>query len=1191
MEIQSGNILLVESERMRQTGDQAGGRMSGRIIADGQQKNIFNPLSDLDAAYGDVAIEKVYVSIDTDGTETYYGANAAIAKPPSDPLVSCSLFTTRSWTDTRGDAKDRIEAYLARGPRYEGYFYDWHTAGQRALLMLADISIELPGVGATLAVVYDPGLATEAMQYVRVTRVSSVVRTFQDDRGSFQAQVQTLEISDPLEKDIQGGQPSRTGDRGQNVSAKLYTTVVADAGSYYAVAPLAEAVSLGALSVRAQTIFTQLVPSAQSEIPIADAKPHQDAANLTAAASAPVTVTSATTWSTTVALHLGQGCFPGTLSVTNGVLTVTDQGGRLLAGGAEVGAVDYVNGILTLTQAGLSIGGTKNASFIPAAAPIRGMQTASWAVTPETRSGTLATILTPPPAPGTCAVHFMAQGKWYVLRDDGGGALRGADTSYGSGSVSASSGSLVASFGALPDVGSTLIVVYGSRSLELDRSGGQAPVGREIQLTNPAGVPGSYILEWTDGTTLRSAQDDGAGALTGDAVGSVDYRANKVKWYPKRLPAGGADLEIAYDFGTPLSETFTNSPRNPDGTITVQLANGQVRPGQLKVTWNLEVDGRPEQSTLPWDRQTTRTVRDDGVGGLEGVPGAVVNYSTGTLTWNPDGPLTLPVEMVTYIPAGTNPVTGLVSCWKKVISHIAYMEHVVHHPTMATDLIDGVITVEYRAADSPQGATETVLLDTLEADLTPGFAEQIVYGSARLSYAGKVLVDRYGRLDQDIDPATGSGLAAGSLDVVSGRATLSVWQPGATTTGYASVQALLTTMGQMPVDGVTFRTASAPLRPASFLMLYQLAGDTQIHTATANLQGEITGHKLKGLIDIETGVVQIRFGDWVTAAGNEAEPWYHAGAIDDQGKIRVPAFALADSIRYAAVAYAYIPLDASILGIDAVRLPTDGRVPFIRKGDLVLVHNTQTITGSYVAGNQVTLRERTACVKVMDSTGAAAVNGTHYTVDLDAGVLTILSVAGLSNPLTIEHRLEDMALASDVQISGLVTLTRQISHDFPVEGSYVSSVLVFDDLQAQATPPFDQQTWTNEWQDYRLGNDTTANYNDVLFPVEVQNNGAITERWALIFTSTTAFRVVGEKYGQIGVGSINEVCEPVNPATGWPFFRVRYEGWGTGWATGNVLRFNTVGANYPMYLIRTTRMGILTEPTDDFTLLIRGNRE
>ena len=214
---------------------------------------------------------------------------------------------------------------------------------------------------------------------------------------------------------------------------------------------------------------------------------------------------------------------------------------------------------------------------------------------------------------------------------------------------------------------------------------------------------------------------------------------------------------------------------------------------------------------------------------------------------------------------------------------------------------------------------------------------------------------------------------------------------------------------------------------------------------------------------------------------------------------------------------------------------------------------------------------------------------TGYTANLEAGTVTFTNVTGYSQPVTIEHRIEDMAVVREAQISGEITFTRALTHDYPM-GSFVSSALVAGDLKSRVSVLFDQQTWNGTtWIDSVSGAAATGTFNDVLAPIVVTNKGAVTERWALVFTNTTSFNVIGEHVGVIGTGTINEDLAPINPATGVPYFTVPALGFGLGWATGNILRFNTVGAMTPVWVVRTVQQGPNTGTEHSFTLLSRGD--
>lgn len=511
-------------------------------------------------------------------------------------------------------------------------------------------------------------------------------------------------------------------------------------------------------------------------------------------------------------------------------------------------------------------------------------------------------------------------------------------------------------------------------------------------------------------------------------------------------------------------------------------------------------------------------------------------------------------------------------------------------------IISGTLQLQHSATQAaytsgdPLGTTpEHVVEWAPQIDLTPGHAEPIVPGSVRLSFGGKTMVDRAGRMDQDIDHATNAGTEAGQLSYTSGVINLSVWTPGAANSG--TVQAMLTQYGSLAVSDVVFRTAAAPIRSGSLIVQYQYEDTPGVVTVTSNTDGTITAADLDGKVDFSTGIVRLRFGRWVTAAGNEGEWWYHADAVRD-GMAFKPRLALLDTLVYAAVAYAYIPLDKDILGVDAVRLPTDGRVPVFRTGDVTVLHHTgEEVIAEPYNGQIIDVgRTRLSRVELFEATGDKVATA-KYNADLDAGTVELLDVAGLEAPLRLEHRIEDMALVSDVQISGHITLTRPVSHSYPAEGAYISSALVIGDMQARATAPFDQATWTGEWSDAVIGSETSAEYNSTLYPITVTNAGAIQERWALIFNNQTEVRVVGESVGQIAVLPIAGEIAPINPATGAPYFTIDPLGWGGGWSAGNVLRFNTIAANHPIWIARTVQQGPATEQSDGFRVQIRGDAD
>jgi hypothetical protein len=263
-------------------------------------------------------------------------------------------------------------------------------------------------------------------------------------------------------------------------------------------------------------------------------------------------------------------------------------------------------------------------------------------------------------------------------------------------------------------------------------------------------------------------------------------------------------------------------------------------------------------------------------------------------------------------------------------------------------------------------------------------------------------------------------------------------------------------------------------------------------------------------------------------------------------------------------------------------------------GNVAVVHNTQTLT----LPNPVTAGSAHDCgrtllsyAKLFDADGLI-VPTSKYSADLDAGTVTLanpLDLVGYVQPLYIEHRIEDMALITDVQITGQIKLMKPVRHAYPANSSFLSSALVIGDMQARITNLFDQQTWANAFSDTLSGSAAAASYNDVLYPIVVTNAGAIQERWALVFTGATAFSCYGEYSGLVAAGATTADFAPVNPTANVPYFSIDHLGWGSGWASGNVLRFNAIAANYPLELARTTLQSDPAAYTDNFKLQIRGD--
>ena len=274
----------------------------------------------------------------------------------------------------------------------------------------------------------------------------------------------------------------------------------------------------------------------------------------------------------------------------------------------------------------------------------------------------------------------------------------------------------------------------------------------------------------------------------------------------------------------------------------------------------------------------------------------------------------------------------------------------------------------------------------------------------------------------------------------------------------------------------------------------------------------------------------------------------------------------------------------------------NGQVQVLRPNDPVLVASTIAMAPAAVSNGSTTTTGRInlSRLRVIGNNGVvhasfvlnqAAPIGVGCTADLAAGTVSFTDVSGMSQPVTVEHRIEEMSVIASISTLTL-TLTRALSRDYPA-GTRVSSLLMLGDLQARVGVAFAQQAWTGVFSDTVLGGSPAADYNIAANPIAVTNQGAVNERWYVQFTNTTTFTLVGEQLGVIGTFGTGSACAPINPATGVPYFSIAAVGWGSGWAAGNIYRFNTSGANAPIWVGRSVAPST-PSGDDSVTLQLRG---
>lgn len=508
------------------------------------------------------------------------------------------------------------------------------------------------------------------------------------------------------------------------------------------------------------------------------------------------------------------------------------------------------------------------------------------------------------------------------------------------------------------------------------------------------------------------------------------------------------------------------------------------------------------------------------------------------------------------------------------------------------------IKATYRDTSGENVGTDTVTVNQIKFDLTYGFSEQILSNSVRFKLGNDVFIDRDAVMYRNIDAATNSGTASGEIRYGTGEVVLNSWTPNVANT--LTLESLTTTTDLLPLSHISFRTPIIPIRPQSLTVRVATLEYGQL-TLTADENGVIETSHAHGQVNWDNGFVTIYFylKTQVTTdnqAELEAQDWYDPLLkYQENGVtyINKPVLIDGSSVRYNAVAYTYLPIDSDLLGLSATRLPIDGRVPIFRVGSIGIVSASKSKTlENAIAGATYQLDDQRIAWCELEDANGVKVDDELYTVDYDYGRVSLggdFVLANLVEPLIAKYRYQDMGLIRDVQINGQLTLTKPLTHHYDADNTIVGSALVINDMQARYTNKFTQQAWMNEWADAPTGALISANYNDALYPFEMTNKGAIQERWYLQFTAAQTFKCVGEYSGEIATGTTLEDFAPINPVTGVPYFVIKKEGWGAGWSNGNILRFNTIAAMYPIWVIRTVKPSEPTEISDNFQIMLRGD--
>lgn len=480
-------------------------------------------------------------------------------------------------------------------------------------------------------------------------------------------------------------------------------------------------------------------------------------------------------------------------------------------------------------------------------------------------------------------------------------------------------------------------------------------------------------------------------------------------------------------------------------------------------------------------------------------------------------------------------------------------------------------------------------------DLCRYTTDRIVPNSVRFVWMGSVYEDQDGVIYRRT--GTGNGVASGTMDYAAGLARMSDYVASGSASDF-TLQSLWTSKDDWRTSSVFFMTSASPIVPGQITtFVLDVAGDAI--NVSVDLNGNMSGTHAIGKVSFDSGLAELQFGDFVLDSGltaaQKAEWWYDpadVGAVES-GKIWRPWPVDPNSLRYNTTSSFYLPVDPLIIGLDPVRLPQDGRVPKQRKGRVVAIgHNALIAAATYSNGDTINLgRTRVSHVWLVDANGDLIDTGfTATDADLNAGLVHVTDVSTWAQPITVEHRIQDLRQVTDVQIDGTMGINYGLSHDFPA-GSVVSSAVLFGSTFARVVSVWDQNTWNGTtWADSVVGDPAPFTYNLAANPVIVTNSGALSERYAFKFTDTTNFNFIGEFSGQLGTGNKNTRFEPGNPfAPATHLLELSEAGWGSGQAAGNVMFMKMQAAMQSFAIIRTVQPAEAAGTDYSFDLLTGGD--
>lgn len=573
--LNKSDLQFYPSERLTDNPD-GGGLALGTPIQ-GTADELFNPISSIERVNGAFALRKVFAGVLRDDDEPLIGSFVALTRPPKDKSVSYLLTRADSFGEQRADVIKDIEAFCVPTTESLMTLLGTQTKNSKLISAYQRPTDPVPEVGDVFCLRQDLPFKE---QFFKVAKIEASLRTFYDrsQNKDFERTVLTITTTNSLQDDFEG---VPTADVGYvKANCRIFDTQVVDAGRYFGISTIRDDIVQNRQTIAVNHTTQKLVPTNQIETALTDLNAGSLSQSLIGSSAQIRTINQ-----TTRRLYLGVA--PKDLIINTSVGLLTDKAGTLYLNDTPMGVVDYTQGLVTLnTDMYVS-----TVNFVASASVKDYKHTDVIAVFDDFKTYTYQFIM--PPVKGSTSVVYQSMGKKYTLTDDGTGKLKGVSIEHGTGNINFDTGSMTLSLGALPDMGSVILINWTTPVTSFDDSANSHKMTRTL----PLGGQATAVSASLDGKTYRL---NARGQLfVGDDV-LAEVTDGKLSIFE---PSKSFDINAS--FGQTISQIF-DAAEKVDNTLVMQTDKAFMK-GSLTVHYQVLGEHK--------------SVRDDGKGNLIGTDG------------------------------------------------------------------------------------------------------------------------------------------------------------------------------------------------------------------------------------------------------------------------------------------------------------------------------------------------------------------------------------------------------------------------------------------------------------------------------------------------------------------------------------------------------------------------------------------